>query len=100
MTSTQHNPNDTFWLARYAYNQLAPLFTRAKDVEPTLIFAIEVTFADETTAHGGNHISVSSHWERDGMFQLSTWLRDRADVDRFVAKVAADVAALTAQVPA
>jgi hypothetical protein len=101
MVPTQSNPNDTFWLARYTHNQLAPHFAAAKAIEPSLSFHIEITFADEDSKFGNeNYLSVASHWNRDGMFQHSSWLRTKADVDQFAAKVAADVANLKATVPA
>jgi hypothetical protein len=100
MTSIKNNPNDTFWLARYAHTTLAPLFAKAAAVEPTLTFHIELTFADVESVHRGNHVSVHSHWARDGMFQYSPWLRTKADVDLLAAKVADDVAALSPLVPA
>ena len=101
MTSIQNNPNDMFWLARYAHNQLAPLFAQAKAIEPTIEVSIEMTFADEESKFSkDSHIGVNSHWARDGMFQHSTWMRTQADVDFFAAKLAADVAKLAAQVPA
>jgi hypothetical protein len=95
MTSPNSNPNDTFWLARYAHNQLEPLFDQAKAIEPTLSFHIEINFADEDSKFGSeNYVSINAHWDRGGMFQSSSWLRDKADADRFVAKVKADVANL------
>lgn len=101
MTTSNANPNDTFWLARYAHNQLAPLFGRAKAIEPSLQFIIEITFADEDSRFStDNHIDVTSHWGRDGMFQMSPWMRTKADVDRFAAKVTKDVANLSALVTA
>jgi hypothetical protein len=87
--------HDVFWLARYAHNQLAPLFAQAEAIEPTLHFTIGLIFADKDLAvYEGNHISVNSHWDRDGMFQWSPWLRTKDDVDRFAAKVTDDVAKL------
>jgi len=100
MTSLKDNPNDTFWLARYAHNKLAPLFAQAKAIEPSLMFAIDLTFADEGSQHRGNHISVASHWDREGMFQMSWWIFTKAELDRFAAKVAADVATLEVMVSA
>jgi hypothetical protein len=94
MTSLQNNPSDTFWLARYAHNQLEPLFTQAKTIEPSLMFMISLTFADAGSAYDRNHVSVYAHWDRDGMFQYSTFLRTTADVDRLATKVKADVANL------
>lgn len=101
MTTPQNNPNDTFWLARYAHNQLAPLFAQVKAIEPSLQFHVELTFADEDSKFSkDSHISVTSHWDREGMFQNSSWLRNKTDVDRFVIKVEADVAKLAASVTA
>ena len=94
MASPKNNPNDTFWLARYAHTQLAPLFAQAKAIEPSLMFAIHLNFADAESAFHGDHVNVYAHWDREGMFQYSTWLRTKDDVDRFAAKVAADVANL------
>jgi len=95
MTSTKNSSHDIFWLARYAHNTLAPVFAQAKTVEPSLQFQIKITFADEDSKFSKeNHITVASHWGRDGMFQLSSWLRTKADVDRFAAKSAGDVANL------
>ena len=94
MTTPKNNPNDTFWLARYAHTQLAPLFEQAKTIEPSLMFAIQLTFADAESAYHGDHVSVYAHWDRKGMFQYSMWHRTKEDVDQFAAKVAADVANL------
>ena len=95
MTTPKDNAHDTFWLGRYAHNKLAPLFTQAKAIEPSIQFIIELTFADKESMYSKeNHINVASHWSRDGMFQMSSWLRDKDDVDRFAAKVKDDVANL------
>jgi hypothetical protein len=94
MTSTKNSSHDIFWLARYAHNKTAPLIEQAKAIEPSIMFSIHITFADEGTVYDGNNIGIYSHWDRDGMFQYSTWLRTKADVDRFVAKVEGDVANL------
>jgi hypothetical protein len=92
MTQSQNTSHDIFWLARYAHNTLAPVFAQAKAIEPSLQFQIEITFADEDSKFSHeNHITIASHWGRDGMFQYSTWLRTKADVDRFAAKVEGDV---------
>lgn len=99
MTSSNSNPNDVFWLARYAHNQTAPLFAQAKTIEPSLTVAIQMDFYDEEAVQD-SHINIYSHWSRDGMFQYSVWLKTKADVDWFVAKLAADVAKLEAVVPA
>lgn len=101
MTTSNANPNDTFWLARYAFNKLAPLFTRAKAAEPTLSFHIEINFADEDSKFGSeNYLNISAHWDRDGMFQHSDWLRSQAEVDLFTAKVTVAVAELETLVQA
>lgn len=94
MTTSQDNPNDMFWLARYAHNTLGPLFAQAKTIEPSLTYSIQITFADTESVHNGNHLGVYAHWDRDGMFQYSPWLRDKAAVDFFAAKVRDDVANL------
>jgi hypothetical protein len=95
MTSPKHNPNDTFWLARYAHNTLAPIFAKAKAIEPTLSIHVELNFSDEDSRFGySNSLSVNAHWSRKGLFQMSPQMRTQADVDRFAEKVAADVAAL------
>lgn len=94
MTTSQDNPNDTFWLARYAHNQLAPLIAQAKAAEPSLTLIIQLTFADTESVYEGNSINVYSHWDREGMFQYVTWLRTTAEVDKLAAKVADDVANL------
>ena len=100
MTSSKNNPNDMFWLARYAHNTLAPIFAEAKAIEPTLTYSIQLTFADVESVHNGDHLGVYAHWDRDGMFQYSPWLRTKGEVDFFADKVQADVAELAAQVPA
>ncbi|HEY8700081.1 MAG TPA: hypothetical protein VIM08_03800 [Arthrobacter sp.] len=102
MTSSENtsrqNPNDIFWLARYAHNQTASLFEQAKAVEPSTDFRINIEFCDVATVYKGNHIGINSHWNRKEplMFQQSTWLYTKADVDRFAAKLAADVFKLEA----
>lgn len=95
MTSNQSSAHYIFWLARYAHNTLAPILNQAKVIEPSIQFQIDMTFADAESVHSwAPHISVSSHWSRDGMFQMSSWLESKADIDRFAAKVAGDVAIL------
>lgn len=94
MTTPKDNAHDTFWLGRYAHNKLAPLFAQAKTIEPSLMFMISLTFADEESAYNGNHVSVYAHWDRDGMFQYSSFLRTAADVDRLATKIREDVANL------
>lgn len=104
MTSTQdskQNPNDAFWLVRYAYTQTAPLFDQVKAIEPSLHTAFTVAFSDlDSKYFDANAVEVSAYWSRDGMFQMSPRLYKKADVDRFVAKLAADVTALSPMVSA
>lgn len=95
MTSTQNTARDIFWLSRYAYNKTAPLFAKARVIEPTTLFAIEMMFAEPGAKFfGDNSLEVKSWWGREGMFQLSPRLRSEDDVDRFADTLAADVAAL------
>lgn len=94
MTSTKNNPNEIFWLARYAHNQVAPLIEQAKEVEPSLHFNVQINFTAGHPVFKGNHLGVFVHWDRDGMFQYEPVLRDKAAVDAFAAKLAADVANL------
>lgn len=95
VTTSNNNPNDIFWLARYAHNKTAPLFAKAKAIEPTVCSAIEMFFAEPGAQyHGDNAIEVKAWWNRDGMFQMSNRLKSQADVDRFAAKLEGDVAVL------
>lgn len=95
MSTEKQNPNDIFWLARYAHNQLTPLFEKAMTVEPTISHAVEIHFSRaESHYFDENALTISAWWNRDGMFQYSPRLLNKADVDRFVAKVEGDVAKL------
>jgi len=89
--------HDVFWLARYAHNQLAPLFEQAKLVEPTTSFNIIMNFGDvEAYSYRENSLEVYSHWGRDGMFQMTTRLKNKAALDLFIAKLRKDVEKLQA----
>lgn len=96
MISTQSiKPNAVLALAQYTYTRVEPLFAKAKQVEPSLEFAIELSFADEASVHlHESSIFVKAWWKRADMFQQSYPIRSMDDVDRFAAKVAADVANL------
>ena len=102
MTFTQTTkPSAVLALAQYAYTRLEPSFARAKEVEPSIQFAIELNFADEDSVfYKGSHLHVLAHWARDGMFAQSTAMYSMEDVDRFAAKVADDAATLTMAVAA
>lgn len=91
-TPTAH---DIFWLARYAHNTLNPLFEQAKSIEPSIQWSTDITFGHEAAVYAKQiKMTVSSHWGRDNMFQMTGWLVTKADVDQFAAKLAKDVAAL------
>jgi hypothetical protein len=102
MTSTQGTkPNTILALAQYAYTRVAPLFAQAKTVDPSIQFKIELDFADtDSVIYKDNHLHISAHWSRDGMFQWSRFLRTMEDVDAYAAALADDVANLTAEVAA
>lgn len=100
MTSPQSNANDIFWLARYAHNQATPLFEQAKAIDPSIHWAIRLNFDDASSVYKGHHLDITAHWKRDGMFQHALCVRDKAGVDQFVEKLAADVAALSPLVTA
>jgi len=89
------NPNDVFWLARYAHNTLAPLFAEAKAIEPSIQFHLELAFADtDSKFQKDNHVNVVSHWGRDGMF-LQTWHhRTKHDIDKVAEQVRGKIVAL------
>jgi len=91
------NPNTILALAQYAYTRVAPLFAQAKTVDPSIQFRLELNFADEASIiYKDNHLHVSSHWSRDGMFQWSRSLRTMEDVDAYAAALADDVATIQA----
>jgi hypothetical protein len=93
--------NRVLALAQYAYTRLEPLFARAKEVEPSIMFTIELVFADEESAYAReSHLLINAHWIRKGMFQHSDQLQTQPDVDQFAAKVFEAVEALTAGVAA
>jgi len=84
-------------LAQYAHTRLEPLFARAKAVEPSIMFSIEAWFADEDSSiYKTSHVQVWAHWDRENVFQHSPHLESMPDVDRFTAKVEADVVDLEA----
>jgi hypothetical protein len=78
------NPNDLFWLARYAYHTLNPLVDEAKAIEPSTQLSIELTFGHGIAAHTKvPKLAVAIHWGRDGMLALSSYLIYKTDVDLF-----------------
>jgi len=94
-------PNAVLALAHYAYTRLEPSFAKAKEVEPSIQFDIELNFADEDSVfYKGSHLRVNAHWARDGMFVQSPALYSMEDVDRIAAQVASDAEALTVAVAA
>lgn len=89
------NPNDIFWLARYAHNQTAPLFAQAKAIEPSIHTSIQISFASEEVPGGReSSINVYAHWGRDGMFLYAACLKDKAAVDGLLGSLEEKVAAL------
>jgi len=103
MVNTTHDtkPNAVLALAQYAYTRVEPLFAQAKAVEPSIQFDIDLVFADERSVyHKEAHLQVSSHWNRDGMFQMSSHLQSMADVDLFASNLTDDVANLADEVTA
>lgn len=95
------NPNDVFWLARYAFNTLNPLVEEAKAIEPSIQFHLELGFADaDSEFQKDNHVNCVSHWGRDGMF-FQTWHHQtKSDIDALAKKVRAKVEALQAEAEA
>jgi hypothetical protein len=99
MVNTTHDtkPNAVLALAQYAYTRVAPLFAQAKTIDPSIQFKLELNFADEASIiYKDDHLHVSSHWSRDGMFQWSRSLRTMEDVDAYAAQLADDVATIQA----
>lgn len=88
---TTLNDHEVFWLARYAHNKLAPLFKEAKTVDLTTKFNIEMRFQNPDTKHQVGSIMVISHWDRGGMFQYTDNLHTKADIDKLVIKIKADI---------
>ncbi|WP_346924636.1 hypothetical protein [uncultured Arthrobacter sp.] len=78
-TPTDH---DVFWLARYAYNTLAPLIAEAKSIEPSIRFSLEMRFPNTETHHGDGSIAAYAHWDRDDMFLYTPAQRTKADIDK------------------
>lgn len=93
--TTQQTPNAVLALAQYTYTRVEPLFAKAKKIEPSIQFDLNLIFADENSVYQHeSHIKVYSHWGRDGMFQSSDWLQTMEEVDKYAAELAADVTAL------
>ena len=92
------NPNDVFWLARYAHNTLAPLFAEVKAIEPSLQFHIEMCFADSDSKYQQNsHINVFAHWSRAGMLQQDYGLKTKQDIDKLANTIKDKIAGLKDQ---
>lgn len=69
-----------FWLARYAYNQLAPALEEARRIEPSIYYRIELDFQSDL-------IVIAVHWDREGMFEYNHLVRAAEDVDRSVKRI-------------
>lgn len=81
MTSNQHNPNDVFWLARYAHNTLTPIIQalpgQDDEVNAYLYLAI--------TAHPkfpGLDVWVHKNGLGNGIVSHSTMRTTKDSVDR------------------
>ena len=84
------NPNDTFWLARYAHNTLAPLIEAAKQYEPSISLHIELTFDIERSYRAaGSFLTVRAHWDRKQPLMLlrTSDLTTKEGVDKVAAEV-------------
>ena len=85
---SHQNPNDTFWLARYAHNTLAPLIEAARQYEPEIHYSIQVTFdVEQTYRAAGSYLAIHAHWTRPLMLLHESNLTTKADVDKAAAKV-------------
>lgn len=85
---THQNPNDTFFLARYAHNVLAPLFETARQYEPSLRYQFHLNFdIARSYSDAGSYLDILVHWDRDGMFLTAYNRTTEADVDKVAAEV-------------
>lgn len=79
MANPQNNPNDAFWLARYAHNKLTPILD-ALPGEATANLQLSMSFKDRYPG-----TSVWIHYNTgDGGTGVITWKlhATQADVDR------------------
>lgn len=101
------NPNDIFWLARYAHNTVAPLIAEAQQYEKSISFKIELRFASADGSYPKTDaVNVLGFWERDRplMFLHENGLTTKEAVDKVAAKVQefinAEQAAIVVALPA
>lgn len=80
--NVHQNPNDLFWLARYAHNTLAPLIEVAKQYEPSIHLKIEMEFTEGHKVYQGNSLGIMGHWVRTDMFMYRPFSTTKDDVDR------------------
>jgi len=80
MTAAQ----DLFFLAHYTYNVINPLMQEAQTIEPSVVLTLDTIFAHSEAPYSKDHrVEAHLHWKREGMFALSSGLRNKADVDKF-----------------
>lgn len=76
------NPNDTFWLARYARNTLEPLIKVARTHEPSIHYNLTLGFDIERTYRlEGSALDIHVHWDRNGMLVHQNWITTKDGVD-------------------
>lgn len=93
--------HDIFFLARMAHNTLDPLFKAARQYEPSVFPRIEMDFGGtDGPYHGYHHITIVSHWKREGMFLQSVALTSKDDIDKVAAKVQVFIDAEQAKIEA
>jgi len=88
--------HEVFWLARYAHNQLAPLFAEVKALDSSIRFSIEMVFANPDRPYTEGHLEVRGHWARNKpvMFLQKGHLFTKADIDQLAQVVKDKIAHL------
>lgn len=85
MTSPQHNPNDVFWLARYAHNTLNPVIANLPGQDDKR-FAYLYLGITEHKFHGGLNIYVHGN-ELDGMIDSQIFRVTKETIDDMAARL-------------
>jgi hypothetical protein len=100
MTSPKNNPNDTFWLARYAHNTLTPVI-EALPGQTDKVYAYLYLGLSAHPHHGGLSIYVHQ-MGLEGMVDSNTYLATKESVDAMAERLprkwraTLDAAAVTA----
>lgn len=82
-------------LARYAHDELKPIYDEARAIEPTITFYTECTFSGTGGwAADENSISISAHWDRDGMLTQEGYITTREEIHRIARDLRLMVAGL------